>query len=99
MRSLSHTNTDNIELKTTLQKLPLNLRGDTVETDVTTRKDSSSLGHHRCSLSHDCKILNGEGGCASSGMQKWKGSFSTKKDNVKRRDSSPCVSIVDGQVG
>lgn len=97
MRSLSHTNTDNIELKTALQKLPLDLRGDTVKTDVTTRKYSSSLGHHRCSLSHDYKVLNGgEGGCASSRMQEGKGSFSTKKDNVKRRDSSPCVSIEDG---
>jgi hypothetical protein len=33
------TNTDNIELETTLQQLALNLSGDAVETDVASGKD------------------------------------------------------------
>lgn len=48
-----HTNTHNIELKTTLQQLPLNLGSDTVKTDVTvgehggllSRSSAGSGGH------------------------------------------------------
>lgn len=38
-----HTNTHNIELETTLQQLPLNLGGDTVETDVAVGEDGGLL--------------------------------------------------------
>jgi hypothetical protein len=40
-----HTDTDDIELKTPLQKLLLNLLGDAVETNVASGKDSIPLGH------------------------------------------------------
>lgn len=39
MRKFELTNTDNIELETTLQQLALNLSGDAVETDVASGKD------------------------------------------------------------
>ena len=40
------TNTNDIELETSLQQLALDLLRDTIETDVTARKDS--ICHRRC---------------------------------------------------
>lgn len=39
-----HTNTHHIELKATLQELPLNLRCDTVKANMTARKNSGWVG-------------------------------------------------------
>jgi hypothetical protein len=41
------TNTHHIELKATLQELPLNLRCDTVKANMTARKNSSWVGRSR----------------------------------------------------
>ena len=53
LRSL-HTNTDDIELETTLQQLLLDLLGDTVETNMAPRENRISLvhrhGHSRLQL-------------------------------------------------
>lgn len=38
-----HTNTHDIELETTLQQLPLDLRGDAVETDMAVGEDGGLL--------------------------------------------------------
>ena len=50
-----HTNTDDIELKTALQKLPLDLVGNAVETDVALGKDGLPCGGH-CHGGHDASV-------------------------------------------
>lgn len=54
--SAARTNANDVELESTLQELPLNLRGDAVETDMALREDSG------LSLGHDGSFV---GGCCS----------------------------------
>ena len=52
-----HTNTHDIELETTLQQLPLDLRGDAVETDMAVGEDGGLLTRSSTgSGGHDGKL-------------------------------------------
>lgn len=57
------TDTNNIELETALEKLSLDLRGDTVETDMAT-------GEHVCSLRHNCCWESMKKGCGNETRSK-----------------------------
>lgn len=50
-----HTDADHVELEPALEKLPLDLCGNTVESDVTTREDVRR--------SHDCTVRDGRNVC------------------------------------
>ena len=47
-----HTNAHHIELETSFQQLPLNLRSDTVETNMAARKDGRGGNRRGSSRSH-----------------------------------------------
>lgn len=65
---ISRTNTHHVELETALQQLPLNLRGNTVETDMAAREDSSRRRARRSSRGHYGRTGGKEWG-------RWEGSF------------------------
>lgn len=48
----SHTNTHDIELETALQQLPLDLRSDTIETDMAARENRCGGTRRGGSCSH-----------------------------------------------
>ena len=58
-----HTDTDNIELETAFKQLSLDLRGDTVETDMAT-------GEYGCSLRHNCCWESMKIGCGNGTRSK-----------------------------
>lgn len=61
--SCLRTNTHHVELKPTLQQLPLNLRSDTVETDMTARENSRRRRARRGSRGHgEGKVVSRTGG-------------------------------------
>lgn len=55
----SRTNTDDIELKSSFQQLPFNLRSDTVETDMTSRKDCRLLLSRKSVGGGHCGLVRG----------------------------------------
>lgn len=65
---LQLTDAHHIELKSTLQQLSLNLRSDTIETDMTTRKDRRRGGIRRGSHGAGREREDGEGGDVENGL-------------------------------
>jgi hypothetical protein len=72
------TNTHHIELKATLQELPLNLRCDAVKTNVAAREDSGRVGRVRisCGRHGESCYLVGYDFQIKSGIEQWEVEYS-----------------------